>query len=81
MQLCKSWRGLISIVGLCLFTGFLVELQDLPHHSIPPVFEWLDTESTSVPAKALKVTVRSRETDEAMESPPTNIKDKVRIDI
>ena len=68
-------------MGLCLFTGFLVELQDLPHHSIPPVFEWLDTGSTSVPAKALKVTVRSRETDEAMESPPTNIKDKVRIDI
>ena len=79
MQLCKTWKGLISIVGLCLFAGLLVELQDLPHHSIPPLFEWLDTES--VPAKALKVTVRSRETDEAMESPPTNIKDKVRIDI
>ena len=67
-------------MGLCLFTGFLVELQDLPHHSIPPVFEWLHTESVPK-AKALKVTVRSRETDEAMESPPTNIKDKVRIDI
>ena len=79
MQLCTNWKGLIGIVGLCICAGFLIELQDSPHHSIPPVLYWLDAKPKPVTDKESLIP-KAKESD-VMESLPRKILDKVRIDI
>ena len=75
MQLYKSWKCLIAIIGLCVCAGLLIDLQNVPRHSFSPVVEWIETKS-----KHVTDTTRSKE-PKVTKSLPKNIKDKVRINI